>query len=85
VHYLKRFRAAAKTATFIQGKCSEAFDSQSVHELEAYTNFLQAVSLMESLKHEDAMDHLLKAQVIYKQIADHKDPLEALIYTEKVN
>lgn len=40
---------------------------------------------MESHKLDDALDNFLKSQVIYKQLAEYRDPLEALIYTEKVN
>lgn len=85
MHYLKRFRAAAQTAKWIQDTCSDAFDDQSAFELEAYVGFLQAVHLMERHQFEQAIDHLLKAQIIYKQLAEYRDPMEALIYSEKVN
>lgn len=85
VHCLKRFKAAAKTAHQIQNNCSSAFNEQSLFELEAYVCFIQAVYLMESHRYEDAMDNLLKSQIIYKQIAEYRDPMEALIYSEKVS
>ena len=46
---------------------------------------MEAVYLMENLKFEEAMDHLLKAKVIYEKIAEFKPALEALIYAEKVS
>jgi hypothetical protein len=46
---------------------------------------MQAMFQMESRKLDEALDNFLKSQVIYKQIAEYRDPLEALIYTEKVN
>jgi hypothetical protein len=85
VHYLKRFKAAAKTASFIINQCSSALNEQSLFELEAYQCFMQAMFQMESHKLDEALDNFLKSQVIYKQLAEYRDPLEALIYTEKVN
>lgn len=85
MHYLKRFRAAAKTARWVIDNCKGAFDDESQFELEAYSDVMQAVYLMEYHKHDQAIDHLLKAQVIYKQLAEYRDPMEALIYSEKVN
>jgi len=61
MHYIKRFKAAAKTAKMIKQTCSEAFDEQSRFELEAYCDFIQAVFLMEYRKYEEAIDHLLRA------------------------
>lgn len=46
---------------------------------------MQAMFQMESHKLDDALDNFLKSQVIYKQLAEYRDPMEALIYTEKVN
>jgi hypothetical protein len=66
VHYLKRFKAAAKTAKWISDTLTDAFDDQSKFELEAYAGFMQAVYLMERHNFDQAIDHLLKAQVIYK-------------------
>lgn len=85
MHYLKRFKAAAKTAKGIKKTCKDAFDEQSQFELEAYCDFIEAVCLMEYHKYEEAIDHLLRAQIIYKQLAEYRDPMEALIYSEKVN
>jgi tetratricopeptide (TPR) repeat protein len=84
MHYLKRFKAAAKTAKMIKQTCESAFDEQSQFELEAYCDYIQAICLMEYRKYEEAIDHLLRAQIIYKQLSEYRDPMEALIYTEKV-
>ena len=65
--------------------CKDAFDEQSFFELEAYVDFMQAVYLIEFHKYEQAIDHLLKAQIIYKQLSEYRDPMEALIYTEKAS
>ena len=85
MHYLKRFKAAAKTARNIKLIHKAAFDHQSQFELEAYCDFIEAVCLIEYHKYEEAIDHLLRAQIIYKQLTEYRDPMEALIYTEKVN
>lgn len=47
MHYLKRFKAAAKTAKWVVDNCANAFDEQSRFELEAYVDFIEAVYLME--------------------------------------
>ena len=59
-------------------------DEPSLFELTAYEEQMQAVFLMEVLKFEEALDHLLKAKVIYEKIAEYQGTLEALIYAEKV-
>ena len=46
---------------------------------------MQAIFLMEVNQFEEALDHLLKAKVIYQKIGEYKDQLEALIYGEKVS
>ena len=40
---------------------------------------------MEVLKFEEALDHLLKAKIIYEKMAEYKATLDALIYGEKVS
>lgn len=65
--------------------CESAVDEPSLYELIAYEEHMEAVFLMENLKFEDAMDHLLKAKVIYEKIAEFRPALEALIYAEKVS
>ena len=61
MHYLKRFKAAAKTAKWVLETCASAFDEQSQFELQAYVDFIEAVYLMEYHKYDQAIDHLLKA------------------------
>ena len=45
---------------------------------------MSAVYQMEVKKFNEALDNLLKAKIIYEKIAQYKDTLEAVIYTEKV-
>ena len=60
-------------------------DEASLFELMAYEEHMEAVFYMENLDFEQAMDHLLRAKVIYEKIAEFKPALEALIYAEKVS
>ena len=39
---------------------------------------------MEVKDYKSALDNLLKAKIIYEKMAQYKDTLEAVIYTEKV-
>lgn len=84
IHFLRRFDRAAQWARRLETVGREALDTQSQFELEAYTSQIVANHLMEKQNHQEALDHLLKAKVIYNEIAQHKDTLEALIYKEKV-
>ena len=45
---------------------------------------MSAVYQMEVKQYNEALDNLLKAKIIYEKIAQYKDTLEAVIYTEKV-
>ena len=46
---------------------------------------MTAIYNMEKHEHEEALNDLLKAKLIFEQIASYQDTLEALIYGEKVN
>ena len=82
---MKRFKRAFQSAKRLRQVTEEAVDEPSLYELIAYEEHMEAVFLMENLKFEDAMDHLLKAKVIYEKIQEYKPALEALIYAEKVS
>lgn len=85
VHYMKRFKRAFQSAKKLRQVTESAVDEPSLYELIAYEEHMEAVFLMENLKFEEAMDHLLKAKVIYEKIQEFKPALEALIYAEKVS
>lgn len=46
---------------------------------------MDAIYNMEKHDFEEALNNLLKAKLIFEQIASYQDTLEALIYGEKVN
>jgi hypothetical protein len=46
---------------------------------------MQASYLMEVGKWEEALDYLLTAKIIYKNVANFKDSLEAVVYHEKIS
>ena len=85
VHYLKRFKRAALGARKLSEICKDAVDKPSMYELTAYEAFMEATLLMEVQEFKEALDHLLKAKLIYEQLAESKATLEALIYGEKVS
>ena len=85
VHYLRRFKRAFQGAKRLREVCEHAVDEPSLFELEAYEEQMEAIFLMEVLKFEEALDHLLKAKVIYEKMSEYKATLDALIYGEKVS
>ena len=63
---MKRFRRAFQSAKKLRELCESAVDEPSLFELMAYEEHMEAVFYMENLNFEQAMDHLLKAKVIYE-------------------
>ena len=57
----------------------------SLIEIEGYKAQMDAIYRMERHDYEDALNHLLKAKLIFEKIASYQDTLEALIYGEKVS
>lgn len=39
---------------------------------------------MEVQKYDEALDNLIKSKTIFNKIAEFKDPLEAIIYKERI-
>ena len=85
VHYLKRFQKASQAATKLHKLATGAVDDISLIEIEGYQAQMNAIYNMERHEHEEALNDLLKAKLIFEQIASYQDTLEALIYGEKVN
>ena len=69
VHYLKRFRQASKDAANLLSKAQGAVDEASLIEIEGYKAQMDAISNMERFQHEQAINDLLKAIMIYKHIS----------------
>lgn len=63
---------------------TECLDPFSKYEMEAYVESMQAAYLIEVKKWEEALDLLLRAKVIYQNISQMKDSIEAVIYKEKI-
>ena len=85
VHYLKRFKQAAQAADRLLKLSAGGVDDMSLIEIEGYKAQMDAVYLMEKHEYEEALNHLLKAKLIFEKISSYQDTLEALIYGEKVN
>lgn len=84
-HYLKRFRKASQAAVRLNQLATGAVDDITLIEIEGYKAQMEALNNMERLKNEEALNDFLKAKHIFEQIASYQEPLEALIYGEKVN
>lgn len=80
----KRLKKAYTYAQQFHELVKEIFDSQTTIEAEAYQCFIKATLDIEYSRYSDALDNLIKARVIYKNLIKSKDSLEAAIYNEKV-
>mgnify|MGYP000203270824 CR=1 FL=1 len=85
VHYLKLFHKASQAAENLYKLATGAVDDISLIELEGYKAQMNATYSMEKHDFEEALNELLKAKLIFEQIASYQDTLEALIYGEKIN
>lgn len=59
-------------------------DSQSKFEAEAYKESLQGALDIEYERYTEALNHLIKAKLVYQAISKQKDSLEAAIYGDKI-
>ena len=85
VHYLKRFKKASQSADRLLKLADGALDQISLIEIEGYKAQMDAIFSMEKHDYEEAINDLLKAKLIFEQIASYQDTLEAIIYGEKVS
>jgi len=46
---------------------------------------MEASYLIEMEKWQEALDRLLTSKIIFGKIAQFKDPMEAVLYDEKIN
>ena len=83
-HAKKRLHKAFETSQYLGEVSKDSLDEYQQVEVEAYVSQMSAVYQMEVKKFNEALDNLLKAKIIYEKIAQYKDTLEAVIYTEKV-
>ena len=81
----KKMKRAHEHAQMLLNTARETLDEYSLFEVEAYAALTSGLFFIEKDQFEEALDHLLKAKVIYNKIASLKDTLEAIIYQEKVN
>lgn len=59
-------------------------DKNSIIETEAYTSHMQASLQIEYSEYKEAMNNLARTKIIYSKLAENKDTIEAVIYTEKI-
>jgi hypothetical protein len=87
VHSNKRFRSTFTQAKELLNIAKDGLDQVSVFEVQAYVNQMQAYYLMEISKHDQAMDALLEAKLLYDELRRLKDPdsLDAIVYNEKID
>lgn len=82
----KRFKRALQYATQLFDIIHECgYDSQTCLEVEAYKAFIKSAFDIEYGRFKDALDELIKVNIIYSRLSKNKDLLEALIYQEKVD
>ena len=82
----KRLKKAYQYALELQNIIKEwGYDPQTCLESEAYTAFIKSSLDIEYSRFTEAMDALLKVNIIYKRLSKSKDSLEAVIYQEKVD
>mmetsp|Transcript_14950 Transcript_14950/g.10447 ORF Transcript_14950/g.10447 Transcript_14950/m.10447 type:complete len:129 (+) Transcript_14950:322-708(+) len=81
---VKKMKRAHEYAQMLLKIAQESLDDYSQFEVEAYVSLTSGLFYIEKDMFEEALDHLLRAKVIYSKIASLKDSLEAIIYEEKV-
>jgi hypothetical protein len=80
----KKLKKAYESAKLYFDIVSEIWDKQTIIESEAYVDFIKAALDIEYGRYAEAIECLLKTSIIYKNLAQSKDSLEAAIYDEKI-
>lgn len=83
-HYRKKFKRAFQWASKLRQICNERAEKFSAREVDAYTNYLEAILLHEYGKFYEALRRYVSSREIFLELKKVSDTLKNVVYSEKI-